>query len=110
MFYVYHSMIKRKAGENMKNIKTKDMLSMHHIDRGINISMEMKLMFTNLKHAPQEFNSEMAERMERLCQIINNCFYDCYNNCGAKNMSYDEIIQTLNKLEFKTKNKNQKAN
>lgn len=83
----------------MSKSETSNLLSMYHIDRGINLSLEMKLMFTNLKHRPEEFNSDIASRMERLCQILRNCFYDCYQNSEFKHMSYDEICTSLERLE-----------
>ncbi len=78
-----------------KNSCTKNMLAMYHIDRGVNVAQEMELMITNLKFNSEEFDEDVATKLERLCEIIKNCFHDCYESSEAKNMSYDEIILRL---------------
>ena len=91
------------------NSCTKNMLAMYHIDRGVNVAQEMELIITNLKYNSNEFDEDVATKLKRLCEIIKNCFHDCYESSDAKNMSYDEIVLRLQSYSENDKLKEQRA-
>jgi len=89
----------------MKRTNAENMISICHIDRGINMSAEMKLIIQHLKHNPDHFNDTSASSLERLCDIIGECFHDCYRSIGIESMNYETIISIVNHKEEKSRKK-----
>lgn len=56
------------------------MLSVLHIDRGVNFASELEVIFKHLESNPNEFNSEIAARLVLISRMVRGCFHQCYNN------------------------------
>lgn len=81
------------------NISQTDvMLSILHLDRGINFASSLEVILRSLQENPEEFNSQIASKLINVTRSIRGCFHDCYSNHLYKTNEFDDLYELVSDL------------
>ncbi len=78
--------------------QTDVMLSILHLDRGINFTSHLEVILKNLQENPEEFNTKTALKLIDVTKSIRGCFHDCYSNHLYSDNDFDNLYELVNDL------------
>ena len=75
--------------------ETDVMLSILHLDRGINFVTSLEYILRHLSDNPEEFNSQTASKLIDVTKSIRGCFHDCYSNHLYNKDEFEDLYETV---------------